>query len=54
MSFPMYTIKLLSIHLSLIRLRNQLFTIFIAENDIFIVAVTSNKFDSKLYIYIYT
>ena len=53
MSFPIYTIKLSSIHWSLIRLCNQLFTIFIAENDLFTVAVTTDKFDSKFYIYIY-
>ena len=31
---------------------NRLFTIFIAENDLSIVIVATNKFDSKLYIYI--
>ena len=53
MSFPMYTIKLSSIHWSLIWLHNRLFTIFIVENDLSIVVVAIGKFDSKLYIYIY-
>ena len=49
----MYTIKLLSNYWSLIRLRNRLFTIFIAENDLSRVTVATGKFDSNLYIYIY-
>ena len=53
MSFPIYTIKLLSIHWSLIRLCNRLFTIFIAENDLSTGAVRTGKFDSQFYIYIY-
>ena len=53
MFFSMYTIKLSSIHWSLIRLRIRLFTIFITENDLSTVAVATGKFDSKFNIYIY-
>ena len=53
MSFPMYTIKLSSIHWSLIWLHNRLFTIFITENDLSTVAVATGKFDRKFYIYIF-
>ena len=52
MSFPMYTIKLSFIHWSISRLRNQLFTIFITEDDLSTVTVAISKFDSMFYIYI--